>query len=199
MQPASNFATEIVPTLFKLFPAPFHKQHPVLLVGPGVAHAGPYAHESDAPFAAAGLHDAYVFHMGDWDSLGMYVNWLVYAADSTVTGSSPDFTSGPIIPNARFKTNWSGGIYHRDGGILIQRNPFAVCNLTDAACLDPMAAGNQTWPTVDGASHYPSFGLQTKRTTAPLWPQVGDWEWRWTGVDASGAGWTLTVPFTVLP
>ena len=100
----SGFA-EFVALTEELLPPPNHIPiPPVFGVGPGAPHDRPYDRELAEGVDANGLVDRHSFPASAFsDELGngIYLVGMI-VPDPGVTGRSPDFASGPIIPNSLF-------------------------------------------------------------------------------------------------
>src|SRR5262249_50671603 len=95
---ASGYA-EFLTTILSLLPPPKHVFHPDLLVGPGAPHLPPYDHEMGAGVAATGYPQGRIFRPSDFSNgAGIFAAFMAVPSPG-ITGSSPDFASGPIIPN----------------------------------------------------------------------------------------------------
>jgi hypothetical protein len=106
-----------------------------------------------------------------------------------VVGSSPDFKSGPIIPNNLFPISVNG-IALRQGKLydnfLIRAS---VPPLDDS--IDP------AFRKLDGHSHFPFFVADNADfgKTRQLLP--GAYSYQFSMIDASGSGWKFEVNFEV--
>jgi hypothetical protein len=119
--------------------------------------------------------------------------WMNVPAPGGV-GSSPDFDSGPIIPNALFPI-------HVFGKTLQNRKVFSETDFYVPALdqnLDPPFS-------VDGHSHFPvfiadnpdiacAFGGSCDNTNL-----LGPYRYEFTLMDSTGQGWRVTADFTVAP
>ena len=103
-------------------------------------------------------------------------------------GSSPDFTSGPIIPNALFPIHVAGQTFRNNQPWDPYLLAFDVPPLTDQLSC-PFS--------VDGHSHFPIF-IADNASFGSGGP-TGHYEYRVTMMDATGNGWSITVRFTVRP
>src|SRR5262249_38663363 len=144
---ATGYA-EFADTSLALLPPPNHVFHPDLLVGPGAPHAPPYDSELADGVADLGLHAGVRFGTSEFSTgQGVYLSWMNVPSPRT-TGPSPDFTSGPIVPNSLFPMHVSGVSYHNNEVF----DPFFADFLVpalDASLTPPFA--------VDGHSHFPVF------------------------------------------
>lgn len=180
----SNFHTVIA----GLLPPPNHKDHPSLGVGPGDPHAAPYDGELALGVAAKGYveHSVYPQSAGALPN-AIFAAWMMVPSAGAPTGSSPDFASGPIIPNTVFPIAVHVDAYF-DGALLDGYTyEFEVPPL-DAA-LDPPF-------DVDGHSHFPMFDAGAFDGL----PQTyGTLETRMTMTDVNGDGWKLDITYTAIP
>ena len=185
--PASS-DEEFFGTNNSLLPSPKHLPHDDLIVGPGVAHAGPYETELAQGIAANGYREGPLFSADDFSGTpnGVYFVWMNVPNPGT-TGSSPDFAGGPIIPNTIFPLSTT---------IEVLRNGEAVDGLAfDAAALD----GTLNPPfVVDGYSHQPLF-LEEDLTFLPGFAAAGHYEFSVRMIDQQGHGWEISAPFQVVP
>jgi hypothetical protein len=106
-------------------------------------------------------------------------------------GSSPDFESGPIIPNSIFPIQGSG-VTSRDGA------PFDTAwnNAIPALNTITNPATGQLFD-VDGHSHIPWFAIELFEFGPPDTLPEGAYAHQFTYVDAEGNGWNITAPFEV--
>jgi hypothetical protein len=183
----SDYA-EFATTAFSLLPPPNHVFHPDLFVGPGAPHAG-----FDAEFAsgitANGYREGFPFSISEFSNgNGVWLIFMVVPAPG-VTGSSPDFASGPIIPNSLFPIAVSGRNIH-NGTDFSAPSAFTVPPL-DANLNPPFA--------VDGHSHFPVFFADNADFGAPGAKLPGAFEYAIRMTDVTGNGWLIRAHFTVTP
>lgn len=171
-----------------LLPPPKHENHPDLGVGPGDAHAGPYDTELAAGVLAGGYVERATFPKVD----GMLPNaimtvWMVVPSTGAPTGSSPDFASGPIIPNTKFPIHVAIDVY--SDNVVLDGYSFAF----DVPALNSMLAPPFN---VDGHSHFPLFnaGAFDGLPTIP-----GTLETRVKLRDRKGDGWDVTMKANAAP
>lgn len=178
---------EFVETALGLLPEPNHTFHNDLMVGPGLPHDPPYNQEMGAGVAAQGYHEGVRFRQGEFsESMGVWTTWMNVPYPGT-TGSSPDFASGPIIPNSLFPIHIEGYSFHRGA-------PFSTLVITDVPALD----GNLNPSfSVDGHSHFPFFIADSADFGPPGADLRGSYRWEIEMVDASGNGWRIRVHFAV--
>lgn len=105
-----------------------------------------------------------------------------------VGGSSPEFDSGPIIPNSYFPINVNLA-NKKEGVDFSEPGAFPV---PSATTLDPAFAD------LDGTSQFPFFVFDNadfaKDPSAPL---PGSYAFHVTLTDANGAGYNIVAPYTV--
>lgn len=167
--------------------APNHARYTAVgAFGPGTPHAGPYDGELDALLAARHVYPiqqlAYFSIAGTMDSVAILV--VVRPTADAPVGRSPDFDAGPIIPNASFPLR-----------VVADMQPPMLDPAYDAtipgydAFVPPIAA--------DGASHaFLRFRASTVFAPGQI-GMTGDYAVNVTVTDATGAGWTLTIVFTI--
>lgn len=182
-------------TALAVLSEPNHKPVPGLLsVGPGAPHAPPYTAEIAAGVVAAGYHEGVRFTTSEFsEGMGVYLAWMNVPIEGT-TGSSPDFDSGPIIPNNLFPFFIIGKTVHNgrefDG---------------DSLATQPLAAPNKSGFNVDGASHLPGFVAANADFGPSGTPLVGSYTYRIEINDTAvpmatwGPGWRIEVDFTIVP
>ncbi|MFO0555899.1 MAG: hypothetical protein U0271_46405 [Polyangiaceae bacterium] len=179
-----NFGDVIAAVL----PPPNHQNHPNLGVGPGAPHAGPYDVELATTIAALGYeeHSTWPFADGALPKAILSV-WMMVPSAGAPTGSSPDFASGPIIPNTIFPIHVQVDAYA--DGVMLQGYSYAFNVPPLDASLDPPF-------NVDGHSHFPMFdaGAFDGLPSIP-----GTLETHIVMTDAAGDGWTLTTTSNAVP
>jgi hypothetical protein len=186
--PESGFE-EFVTTVLSLLPPPNHQFHPQLLVGPGAPHAPPYDTELAQGVAALGFEEGRVFGASDFsEGNGVYFVWMT-VPDPGSTGSSPDFASGPIIPNTLFPITITG-VSTRNNQVF---DP-ALANFAVPALNDPSLTPSFD---VEGHSHFPFFiGEATVFGPEGVGP-AGNYKYTVTMTDQQGNGWTIHAHFVV--
>lgn len=164
-----------------------HQSCTELGIGPGAAHQPPYRQEMEAGMDIMNFRDSLDFFKKDFTTPnGVWAVWMVVPSPGT-TGSSPDFTSGPIIPNSVFPIQVTGATYRNHQLWDPYLASFSVPPLT-AALSCPFA--------VDGHSHFPVFLADTS-AFGPGGPIDGKYQFRVTMLDVTNNGWSITVTFTV--
>jgi hypothetical protein len=99
--------------------------------------------------AALGFEEGRVFSASEFSGTnGIYFVWMT-VPDPGTTGSSPDFASGPIIPNTLFPITITG-VSTRNGKVF----DAALANSSVSALDDPTLAPPFD---VEGHSHFPFF------------------------------------------
>jgi len=164
-----------------------HQSCNELGIGPGVPHHPPYTQEMEAGLDIMNFKDSQFFQVADFSPPN-----AVWAAWMTVpnfgkTGSSPDFQSGPMIPNKLFPIHVAGETFRNNQLWDPYLGSFDVPALTtQLSC--PFS--------VDGHSHFPVFYADNS-SFGPGGPIPGHYEYRITMMDATGNGWSITVDFRV--
>ncbi len=164
-----------------------HQSCPELGIGPGAPHQPPYLKEMEAGLDIMNFKDSPVFHVRDFSPPnGVWAVWMTVPAPGT-TGSSPDFKSGPIIPNTLFPIHVAGETYRNNQ----LWNPYL--GTFDVPPLTPQLSCPFN---VDGHSHFPIFNADNS-SFGPGGPITGYYQFRITMMDVTGNGWFITVGFTV--
>lgn len=155
------------------------------VVGPDTAHAGPYAGEVSAGLRAAGIDPGNNFPMSDWEEpLGLFISTVMVPRAGAPTGASPDFASGPIIPDTIFPIT-VGGSLSKEGTVI--DGTFVD---TPYPTIDEAAPG----AGADGWSHMPlNWGNSTTYVAGTPGAYTFDMHVR----DKDGNGWDAAVPFTI--
>jgi len=180
---------EFAETALAILPPPNHVYNPALLVGPGDAHQGPYTTEMGQGIAALGYHQGVQFNRSEFSNgMGVWLTWMMVPAPGT-TGSSPDFDSGPIIPNNLFPIHVEGYTL-RNGQT---SNPWlASFDVPALDQLDPPFL-------VDGSSHFPVYIADNADFGPPGAKLRGSYVFRIQITDVTGNGWQVTAHFAVGP
>ena len=183
---AESGYAEFGETMLALLPPPNHVANPFLGVGPGAPHQPPYDSELAAGVTALGFHEGVQFRTAEFSNgMGVWVVWMNIPAPG-ITGSSPDFVSGPIIPNSLFPIHDEGNDYH-NGAF------FSFMGSFDVPALDQIGFN------VDGHSHFPVFFADNADFGPPGANLNGSYQYQFTIVDATGNGWRIEAHFTVTP
>ncbi len=173
-------------TVFGILPEPNHTYHPDLFVGPGAPHDPPYDHEMADGVAAQGFREGVRFSQAEFSNgMGIYAVWMNVPYPGT-TGSSPDFASGPVIPNSLFPIHVVA-ISNRNGQVF---NPFVFDGYVPA--LDTVGFD------VDGHSHFPMF-IADNADFGPGGKLRGSYTYQITMLDETGNGWLIEAHFAVAP
>jgi hypothetical protein len=183
---ATSYA-EFVQTLQAILPPPDHVLNPIVGIGPGLAHPGPYDHEIGRGVAANAFVDSTTFPVADYSNgVGVLLAFMVVPGPGSTTGSSPDFTSDPIIPNAilpltaTFNTFTNGALNDNTGATVVP----AVDQI-----------GVPTFAGLEGYSHIPFFFVDNFDFASQK--IAGDYEYRIALLDAAGNGYDIVAPFQV--
>jgi hypothetical protein len=164
-----------------------HQSCTELGIGPGAPHQPPYKHEMEAGLDIMNFSDSLVFRASDfYPPNAVWAVWMTVPNPGTI-GSSPDFKSGPIIPNTVFPIHVVGQTFRNNQFWDPYLAIFDVPALTDQlSCPFP----------VDGHSHFPMF-FADNWSFGPGGPISGHYEYRVTMTDTTGNGWSIIVSFTV--
>ncbi|HEY9376080.1 MAG TPA: hypothetical protein VIQ02_03180 [Jiangellaceae bacterium] len=181
---------EAFETFASLLPPPNHVAHPDLGIGPGVPHQPPYDSELATGLAGQPYREANRFRTSEFsDGAGVFLVCMVVPKPGS-TGSSPDFASGPIIPNSVFPIQVTGVAYR--GGS--EFDPF-LANFQ----VPPLTAELDPPFDVDGHSHFPIF-VATNADFGPEGQRLpGRYRYDLTLADADGNGWRVKAQFVVTP
>jgi hypothetical protein len=186
---AESGYAEAFETIGRLLPPPNHVPGlPGLGIGPGAAHLPPYDTELDQGITSLGFHSGHAFSSSEFsEGSGVFLVCMVVPDPGSI-GSSPDFTSGPIIPNMIFPIHVEG-VATQDGN---QFDPF----LTNFD-VPPLTTAIDPTFNVDGHSHFPIFVVTSQDFGRAGRALQGRYEYQLTMTDATGAGWTLRAHFVV--
>jgi hypothetical protein len=186
---ATGYA-EFLQTLQLILPPPNHVFNPIVSIGPGDPHPGPYDQEIGKGVATNGFVDSTTFPAADYSNgTGVFLAFMIVPGPGSPTGSSPDFTSGPIIPNAIFPLMFAAGTFTNGTFNDISASPFQVPAVDQ---IDERFVG------LDGYSHVPFF-LGDNFDFATQEFITGNYEYRISLLDAAGDGYQIVVPFSVVP
>jgi hypothetical protein len=171
-----------------VLPPPNHQPQPALGIGPGAPHQPPYDTELAQGVAEQGFREARSFKLSEFsEGQGVWLVWMTVPNPGT-TGSSPDFASGPIIPNSLFPFHVDGVDIHNGENTDVVAD-FDVPALDSS--LDPPFF-------VDGHSHFPIFLADNADFVSA--PNLrGSYEYRTTMIDQQGNGWLVVAKFAVGP
>jgi len=179
----ADFGGQMINLLYPLR----HQSCTELGIGPGAPHQPPYNQEMEAGVDIMSFKDSLVFRVSDFSlPNGVYAVWMTVPNPGT-TGSSPDFTSGPIIPNTLFPIHVAGQTF--------RNNQLWDPNL-GTGDVPPLTPQLSCPFNVDGHSHFPMFYADDS-SYGPGGPIPGHYQFRITMTDTTGNGWSITVKFTV--
>ena len=156
---------------------------------PGTPEAGPYTSDLSNGIHALGYKQGPDFNVSDFSNgSGIWVTFMIVPSAGAPTGSSPDFMSGPIIPNLQFPLIQSG---------LTMRNGVAF----DAAWSGQYTDVNQLLglpkSTYAGFSHAPIFLAESSDFGPAGVHPDGHYTSTWSFVDSTGNGWDVSTAYTV--
>lgn len=183
---ASGYA-EFTQTMQAILPPPDHVLNPILGIGPGAPHAGPYDQEISQGVLANGFAESSMFTTSQYSNgTGVFLAFMLVPGPNSPTGSSPDFASGPIIPNQIFPLS-------------IDASTFTNGTFNDALAQFQVPAIDQVpgFEGLDGYSHSPLFFADNFDFASR--PISGDYEYRISLLDAAGNGYQITAEFQVVP
>jgi hypothetical protein len=178
---------EFLQTLQAVLPPPGHALNPTLGIGPGTPHAGPYDHEIGDGVVAAGFVESTTFTTDQYSNgTGVFLAFMVLPGAGSPTGSSPDFSAGPILPHTLFPLTISGLTF--TNGVV-----NAVLGEFQVPAIDQVPG----FEGLDGHSHIPfffgdNFDFAFQQVT-------GDYEYRISLLDAAGNGYDITAAFQLQP
>jgi hypothetical protein len=187
---AATGYVEFGETTLALLPEPNHTFIPALGVGPGVPHAPPYTHELRDGVAALGFHEGVHFAASEFSAgAGIYLAYMLIPAPGVV-GSSPDFASGPIIPNSLFPIHAIAQNAH-------DNKPFSNVGELFVPALD--ASVDPRFAGLGGHSHIPVFWADNADFGPPGARLNGTYRLSVTMLDTGGQGWLIEAHFTLGP
>jgi hypothetical protein len=186
---ASGYA-EFYTTMQNLLPPPNHVRNDAFGgVGPGAPHQPPYNTELAQGVANLGYHEGQPFNPSEFSNgNGVWLAWMTVPNPGT-TGSSPDFASGPIIPNSLFRIHIYGVTIRNNASF----NPYVADFKVPAldATIDPLFDG------VEGHSHFPVFIADNMDFGPAGTKPQGSYEYQIKMMDQQGNGWSIVARFTV--
>jgi hypothetical protein len=181
---------EFADTALALLPPPNHVFVDGLFVGPGAPHAPPYDTEFANGVANLGYHEGVHFATSEFSGgSAVYLVWMTVPAPGTI-GSSPDFVSGPIIPNALFPIHGIGTDEH-DG------KPFSFVGEAVVPPLDDAIAAR--FAGLDGHSHFPMYWADNADFGPAGAKLAGSYRYVIDMTDQTGNGWHVEAHFTIGP
>jgi hypothetical protein len=185
---ASPNFPDFIQTTEALLPPPNHRPHPELGVGPGDPHAPPYDQELATGVANLGFADKDFFRVPEFSGgNGVYFIWMLVPRAGAPVGSSPDFASGPIIPNTVAPIELTGTTFRNGVDDFSLPTSFAV------PALDAVTPAFN----VQGHSHIPIFFVESFDFGLPGQPPTGSFEIRVNLTDQTGNGWNVAGAFEV--
>jgi len=157
--------------------------------GPGQAHAAPYDSEIIDAASGCGLVQGAAFAEGDFFSAeggGVVLSLLLVPEEGGLTGSTPDYATGPVISDGLFPLTVDGAVF-KDG------------ELVDDDFDEPYASLSSRGGTEDGFSHVPLSWACSPDSFEPVGESyVGAYGWLVARRDANGDGWDVRVPFEIV-
>jgi len=186
---SDNYAEFFTLTGDKILPPPFYKNYPGVGAGPsGAEHQPPYDKDLANGVTSLGLKEQSVFPISDFSNGRGPVGMFMIVADGSTTGSSPDFASGPIIPNSLFPITFA--LADKKGGVDFSA-PGSL-PVPSHTTLDPAFAN------LDGTSHLPFFLFDNADFALdPKAPLAGSYQFEAKATDSAGNGYNIVIPFTV--
>jgi hypothetical protein len=183
---AADGYAEFGTTQRALLPPPNHLPNDILGIGPGMPHPGPYNMEFANGVAANGFVDANEFTTDQYaNGSGVLLVFILVPSTRSPTGSSPDFTSGPILQNDIFPLTVDGGTF--TNGILNDSlGQFRV----------PAINLVLSFEELEGHSHIPFFFVDNYDFASS--PITGNYEYRISILDSDGNGYEIDAPFQVV-
>lgn len=188
---ATSGYVEFFDTQLALLPSPNHVPHPALGIGPGLPHLPPYNSEFANSIASLGYHEGLQFNRSEFSNgSGIFLVWTNVPSPG-ITGSSPDFATGPIIPNSLFPIHVTLSDTHNN-------KLFSAAAAFD---VPPLDASLSPPFFVDGHSHFPVFIADNADFILPTAHQnlLGSYEYLVVMTDSSGNGWRIKAHFTLAP
>lgn len=186
---ASGYA-QFGETMQALLPPPNHVWNDAFGgIGPGAPHQPPYDTEFAQGVTNLEYHEGQPFNPSEFSNgNGVWLVWMT-VPDPGTTGSSPDFPSGPIIPNSLFPIHVHGVTVRNSASF----NPYVADFNVPAldANIDPRFAG------VEGHSHFPVFIADNLDFGPAGTKPQGSYEYQLKMVDQQGNGWSIVARFTI--
>jgi hypothetical protein len=174
-----------------LLPPPHYQLYPNVGIGPGTPEKPPYTHDFADGVRNAGYQGGPIFTPSQFaNGNGVYFVYMVVPTPGTKkVGSSPDFASGPIIPNSLFPISVVG-VTDRDSAT---SNPnlvsIAVPALNSSAFNPPF--------NVEGSSHFPIFIADNADFQVTPEALPGLYGYSLQMRDSQGNGWNITAYFVI--
>jgi hypothetical protein len=169
-----------------VLPEPYYKYVPGLGITPDQPHPGDdFTTDILQGVQANGFVDKTTFSASEFsEGRGVFLSYMVVPGAGAPVGSSPDFTSGPIIPNGAFPVSQSFDTFYGNGTLADSSGTFTLDVLH---------------PDLDGESHIPFFVADNFSFMDPSKGIVHDYEYRISLRDASGNGYDIRAAFSVVP
>jgi hypothetical protein len=188
---AADGYAEFATTLGNVLPLPHYQSVQCLGIGPGTPEQPPYDHDVADGISNLGYPQGLLFGQQQFsDGGGIYFAYMVVPTPNTPNiGSSPDYASGPIIPNSLFPISVTG-VTRRDTAIYDPNlTTFNVPAINDP-CVVPSF-------NVDGFSHFPIFVADNSDFGPPGTKLPGMYTYNLTMQDSAGNGWKLSAQFVI--
>lgn len=170
-------------TVASVLPPPNHVINPATgTIEPGTPHAPPYDNEIGSGVRASGFAEKTTFAAQEFSNgYAVFLAFMLVPGPESTSGSSPDYTRGPIVPNALLPLSSVASTF-RNGALFSQPSEFDV---------QPLIG-------VDGFSHSPDFYVDNLDfALSPQTVAAGSYKYEIILRDAGGSGWDVTVPFIV--
>jgi hypothetical protein len=174
-----------------ILPPPHYQLVQCLGIGPGTPEQPPYNHDMADGIANAGYPQGLLFGPQQFSNGGgVYFVYMVVPTPNTPNiGSSPDYTSGPIIPNSLFPISVTG-VTRRDTATYDPN----LASFNVPAINDPCVVPSFN---VNGFSHFPIFIADNSDFGPPGTKLPGMYTYNLTMKDSTGNGWKLTAQFVI--
>jgi len=154
---------------------------------PRVPHQPPYSQEFASGLASTGFPQGDVFSVSQFiPPSGIHLGFVLVPGPGAPIGSSPDFTSGPIIPLSVQPITAGGDVFLN--GALFERNAFGFVGLIST-------------PGIEGGSHFLVDLFENSATGLgpSLTNLAGAYEYRVTVRDVNGNGYDILAQFQAVP
>ena len=193
--PGTSFEA-FLDTIHLPLPEPNHRLHPELGVGPGDPHDPLYDQELGDGLANSVLVESTTFTPDQFTLTNDVVvtMFMVVPRGGAAIGSSPDFASGPIIPNSQFPIVADVTIERADAA----GEPFLPFD-TGQSVVPPLDSSIDPPFSVDGHSHFPLFGGDALEFGPAGTNPVGVYRRTWNIRDQLGNGWNIVTSYEVVP